>query len=419
MDKSLLIALDLNNNNNDLKEEIREMILLAETLNFIIEDVIIQKRERIDPSTYFGKGKLETIKNQCGELKINTIFINDELPPTQHKNIQKIFGKNILIIDRTKLILDIFTNHAKTKESKTQVELAKLEYLMPRLTGMWTHLERQAGGTGTRGGPGEKQIEIDRRLINKSINKLKKDLTKIENQKNTQRKSRANLYKIAIVGYTNAGKSSLLKTLTGHNAYIKNQLFATLDTTTKKMKIKNNDVLISDTVGFLRKLPHNLIASFKSTLKDIQNCDLIIKLIDINSTDIYGHLNTINSTLIELKCDKKDSILVFNKIDLIKNQLDFKKINLKYNNPLMISTLKKLKINELLNEIHNSINKNNTIYKVTLDFNETDVIKFIYKKTSVINEKADDNSITFSFTSSREVYDKIQNIRKSSFSEDL
>ena len=144
-----------------------------------------------------------------------------------------------------------------------------------------------------------------------------------------------------------------------------------------------------------------------------------IKLIDINSTDIYGHLNTINSTLIELKCDKKDSILVFNKIDLIKNQLDFKKINLKYNNPLMISTLKKLKINELLNEIHNSINKNNTIYKVTLDFNETDVIKFIYKKTNVINEKADDNSITFSFTSSREVYDKIQNIRKSSFSEDL
>ena len=190
-----------------LKEEMNEMILLANTLSYNVVDVHIQSKNKIDSSTYFGRGKIESLKSILEELDIKILLINDELNPSHYKNISKICGKNITIIDRTQLILDIFGDHAKTKESKTQVKVAKLEYLLPRLSGLWTHLERQAGGTGTRGGPGEKQIEIDRRLIKRDLGKLKNDLRNIDKQRNTQRKSRSNIFKIAIAGYTNAGKS--------------------------------------------------------------------------------------------------------------------------------------------------------------------------------------------------------------------
>ena len=291
MTDSLLLSLSLPTTNIDiLNEEIEEMKQLALTLGYKIENSIIQNKNSIDSSTYFGKGKIQSIINQCKELKYKTLFINDELGPGHFKRIQKLASDDLVVIDRTKLILDIFNNHATSVESKTQVQLASLEYMMPRLIGMWTHLERQMGGIGTRGGPGEKQIEIDKRLIRKDITKLKKDLKNIENQRQTQRKSRTNIFKVSLAGYTNAGKSSLLKTLSGYNAYVKDQLFATLDTTTKKVKLNNNiEVLISDTVGFLRNLPHELIASFRSTLGEIVDSDLIIKLIDISANDINGH----------------------------------------------------------------------------------------------------------------------------------
>ena len=417
---SILIALQLPTYDvKALNEELNEMNLLANTLGYNIIDTVIQKRNRIDSSTYFGKGKIEIIINQCKALKCKNIFINDELNPSHFKNIQKLCSKKIHIYDRTQLILDIFSQHAKTKESRTQIDLAKLEYLMPRLTGMWTHLERQAGGTGMRGGPGEKQIEIDRRLIKKDITKLKRDLSKIEIQRNTQRKSRRNVFKVAFAGYTNAGKSSLLKTISGHDAYIKDQLFATLDTTTKKIKINKKDVLISDTVGFLRKLPHNLIASFRSTLADIQDADLIIKLIDISSSDIQGHINTIDSTLKELNCDKKNTILVFNKIDKIKDPNVFSRINEKYKNPIMISTTKKLKINTLIDALDSIINTEMNQYEIILNYSDIQTINEIYKRAVKIKKVADYNNITFSFTATKEDFKIIQNIRKSSFSEDL
>ena len=226
MTDSILLTLSLTGTNSDiLNEEIEEMKQLASTLNYNIVSSVIQKRTKIDASTYFGKGKLQTTIRQCNELGYHTIFINNELKPGYFKRIQKLAGNEILVIDRTKLILDIFNNHAKTLESKKQIELASLEYMMPRLIGQWTHLERQMGGIGTTGGPGEKQIEIDRRLLRKDISKLKKDLNNIEKQKATQRKSRKHIFKVSLAGYTNCGKSSLLKALSGYKAYIKNQLF--------------------------------------------------------------------------------------------------------------------------------------------------------------------------------------------------
>ena len=396
----------------DLNEEISEMILLAKTLNYNISNTVIQNKRNIDSSTYFGKGKVETIISQMKEMQVKILFVNDELKPSHYKNIQKICGKKIRLIDRTKLILDIFQNHAKTNESKAQIQLALLEYMLPRLAGKWTHLERQLGGTGIRGGPGEKQIEIDRRLVRKDITKLKRDLNKIAIQRNTQRKSRTEFFKISLVGYTNAGKSSLLKVLTGHEAYIKDQLFATLDTTTKKTEIGGDtEVLISDTVGFLRNLPHDLIASFRSTLSDIQESDLILKVIDISSTDIDGHINTIDDTLKFLNCDDKKTLIVFNKIDLIKDIQTFKKINTQYNNPIMVSAVEQLKINRLEEKIYKIVNSNLSSYELICGHDRGYIKKEIYKRATKVVEVADYNSIKFKFRCTKEDFKYLKNLK--------
>ena len=366
MNKAFLITLILPKSNlKSINEEILEMTLLANTLNYEIIDTVHQKRATIDSATYFGKGKIEELINKSKLLNIDTIFINDEISPSYYKNIMKLCKKEIRIIDRTKLILDIFHLHAKTNEAKKQIELATFEYMLPRIVGQWTHLERQMGGVGTTGGPGEKQIEIDRRLIRKSIEKLKKELNRIQTQHNNQIKNRENIFKIALAGYTNSGKSTLLKKITGYDAYIKDQLFATLETVTKKLKLPSNtNVLISDTVGFLRKLPHNLIASFRSTLSEIIEADLIIKIIDINSTDIEGHLNTINETLDYLKIADKNNLLVFNKIDIVENDQLFKIVNKKYNNPIMISAINDLNLDNLIEKIDEEVLKNTNQYKL-------------------------------------------------------
>ena len=408
---SILISLSLPTTNKEiLHEEIEEMKLLALTLGYSINKSIIQNKNSIDASTYFGKGKIKTIINQCQELKYTTLFINDELNPGHYKRIQKLAGEDLLIIDRTKLILDIFNNHATTIESKTQVELASLQYMMPRLIGQWTHLERQMGGIGTRGGPGEKQIEIDRRLLRKDINKLKKDLKNIENQRKTQRKSRSNIFKVALAGYTNAGKSSLLRTLSGYNAFVKDQLFATLDTTTKKVKLKNNtEVLLSDTVGFLRNLPHELIASFRSTLGEIEDADLIIKLIDISSNDIHGHIKTIEDTLELLNCHKKESIIVFNKIDKINDTDIYERLNHIYKNPLYISSSKKLRINKLLSVIQEYATNNLTTFKLNIPYDKSHIIDSVYNQTTIIKREDLFEHIHIEFQSTEDIYKKIKN----------
>ena len=409
MIKSLLLSLSLpTTNQDDLNEEIEEMKRLANTLGYSIESSSIQNKQTIDSATYFGRGKIENIVNQCKELKYNTIFINNELDPGHFKRIQKIAGEKIFIIDRTKLILDIFTKHAKTIESKKQVQLAAIQYMMPRLIGQWTHLERQMGGVGTRGGPGEKQIEIDRRLLRRDINKLKKDLLQIEKQRTTQRKSRKSVYKVALVGYTNAGKSSIFKNLSGHKTYIKDELFATLDTTTKNILLDDKSkILLSDTVGFLRNLPTDLIASFRSTLGEIKDADLLLKIIDISSSDINGHIKTIEDTLKLLECDKKKSIIVFNKIDIESDNSVYKKLKSKYKGCIFISSLKKLNINILIKAIIDQVNEDLNIYTIKLPYNSISIIDYIYSNTNVIDRKDEFNYIKLSFRSSDGMYNKI------------
>ena len=247
--------------------------MLAETANVKTLGVITQKLRRINPAFYIGKGKAQQVIEQAKLLNANVVIFDDELSPAQIKNYHKL-AKKIKVIDRSALILDIFKKRAKTREAKTQVELALCQYLLPRLTRQWTHLERQMGGVGTRAGMGETQIEIDRRLIRERISKLKIDLKKIESERKTQSQNRGKEYRVALVGYTNAGKSTLFNSLTGNEVYVENQLFATLDTTVRKLKLnKKHQVLLSDTVGFIRKLPHNLVASFRSTLKELLEAD--------------------------------------------------------------------------------------------------------------------------------------------------
>ena len=406
---SILLTLCLpHQDKNDINEEIEEMKLLANTINFNIVDSIKQNRNSIDPATYFGKGKIKTIFEQASILKIKTIFINDDLKPNHYKNIKKIAKDKIEIIDRTCLILNIFSNNAKTNESKSQVRLAYLQYMMPRLSGMWTHLERQMGGIGTRGGPGEKQIEIDRRIIRNDIKKLKNNLSKVTRQRNNQKKLRKDIFKISLVGYTNAGKSSLLKKISGYNAFIKDQLFATLETTTKRVMLPSkSEVIISDTVGFLRKLPHNLVASFRSTLSEIKDSDLIIKVVDLSSSDITGHIRTINETLEYLNADKCQSIYVFNKIDLVNNKNIFSKINKKYNEPLMISTLKELRIDTIIKTIDDIVTMNNKEYKIFIDYKSLKNIDYIYKNSIVINRKDKYEKIELKISCDEKSYNKI------------
>ena len=410
MINSLLLSLVLPHHNNlDVEEEINEMRLLTNTIGYHIEHVEIQHKKSIDPATYFGKGKITEVFNKIKMLNINIIFVNDELKPNHYKNIKKILGEKIEIIDRTVLILNIFTQNAKTKESKAQVKLATLEYMMPRLTGLWTHLERQMGGTGTTGGPGEKQIEIDRRIIRNDMQKLKKELNNIDKQRNNQKKLRDNVFKISLVGYTNAGKSSLLKKLSGYNAYIKDQLFATLETTTKRVFLPSGtQVIVSDTVGFLRKLPHNLVASFRSTLNEIGDSDLIIKLIDINSSDVNGHIETINNTLAYLDADQCQYLYVFNKIDKIEDSSLFKKINKQFDNPIMLSVLNDLKIDDLITAIDNIVQKNNNNYTINLPYTLNSLIDYIYKSSIVLNRKDEFEYIKLDISCSKENYNKIQ-----------
>lgn len=295
------------------KEYLEELAFLAETYGVSSKKVFTQKLERPDKATFIGKGKLEEIKTYVNENNIDVVIFDDELSPSQQRNLEKVLGKKIL--GRTTLILEIFLQRAQTAHAKTQVQLAQYQYLLPRLTGMWTHLERQRGGTGTRGGAGEKEIETDRRIVRDKIALLKEQLKTIDKQMATQRKNRGELIRVALVGYTNVGKSTIMNILSKSKVFAENKLFATLDTTVRKVTIDNLFFLLSDTVGFIRKLPTQLVESFKSTLDEVREADILIHVVDISHPSFEDHLNVVKSTLQEIGAGDKPAILVFNKID--------------------------------------------------------------------------------------------------------
>ncbi len=313
-ERTVLVGLIQDDQTNEqVAEYLDELAFLSETAGAVAVKRFTQKLPHPDSRTFVGKGKLEEIKNYVAAKNIHLVIFDDELTGSQILNIEKELG--VKTIDRSDLILDIFASRARTAQAKVQVELAQYQYLLPRLKGMWKHLERQGGGIGTRG-PGETEIETDRRIVKDKISLLRKRLGEIDKQAFTQRKERGELIRVALVGYTNVGKSTLMNVLSKSDVFAENKLFATLDTTTRKVVLENTPFLLSDTVGFIRKLPHHLVESFKSTLDEVREADILLHVVDISHPQYEEQIGVVNKTLQELKAFDKPILTIFNKMDL-------------------------------------------------------------------------------------------------------
>lgn len=323
---AVLVALGNTREPELTEEHLDELAFLAETAGLREAGRIVQNLPKPDPRTFIGKGKVEELKRLVHFVKATEVIFDDDLSPSQLRNLERELNPKdreedqppVRIYDRSLLILDIFLHRAKTAQARTQVELARNQYLLPRLTRLWTHLERQRGGTGTRGGAGEKEIETDRRNIRHQIAVLKERLQKIEQQRLTQRKAREDTVRVALVGYTNAGKSTLMNVLSGAQVLAENKLFATVDSTVRKVKLGNIPFLLSDTVGFIRKLPHHLIESFKSTLDEVREADILLHVVDVSHPYHHNQIEVVNHTLQEIGAGNKTTILVLNKIDAFR-----------------------------------------------------------------------------------------------------
>jgi GTP-binding protein HflX len=313
IEKAVLVGvINQQQNEKQVEEYLNELAFLVETAGAKPDKRFVQKLEAPHPKTFVGTGKIKDIVSYVEENEIGIVVFDDELTPSQLRNIERLFSARVL--DRTNLILDIFAQRAQTSHAKIQVELAQYQYLLPRLTGMWTHLERQRGGIGMRG-PGETEIETDRRIIRDIITKLKNQLNKIDKQMATQRKNRGQMIRVALVGYTNVGKSTIMNMLSKSEVFAENKLFATLDTTVRKVVIDNLPFLLSDTVGFIRKLPHNLVESFKSTLDEVREADILLHIVDISHPNFEEQIDIVTQTLREIDSSDKPTYIIFNKID--------------------------------------------------------------------------------------------------------
>ena len=373
MEKAILVGLITPSlSQAQVDEYLEELSFLAKTAGVEPVKRFTQKLRCPDNTTFLGKGKINEVKDFVKNESIDVVIFDDDLTPSQLRNIQKIFLKS-KILDRSNLILDIFASRAQTAQARTQVELAQYEYLLPRLTRMWTHLERQKGGIGMRG-PGETQIETDRRIIKDKIALLKKKLQKIDKQSLTRRKGRADMIRVALVGYTNAGKSTLMNKLSKSEIFAEDKLFATLDTTVRKVVLKNLPFLLSDTVGFIRKLPHQLVESFKSTLDEVRESDLLVHVVDISNPNFEEQIEIVNTTISEIGAADKPQFIIFNKIDAyryIKKEEDdlteFTKENMSLNDlknswmnkldidSIFISALNKTNFDELRAELYQKV----------------------------------------------------------------
>ena len=399
-EKSIIVGIVTQNQSEDkLNEYLDELEFLTYTAGGTVIKRFSQKMDKPNPKTFVGTGKLEEIKYFIKDNDIKTVIFDDELTPSQSKNITKELDCKVL--DRTNLILDIFAQRAETSYARTQVELAQCQYLLPRLTGMWTHLERQKGGIGMRG-PGETEIETDRRIVRDRISLLKEKIKVIDKQMSTQRSNRGTMVRVAIVGYTNVGKSTLMNAVGKSDVFVENKLFATLDTTVRKTVIKNLPFLLSDTVGFIRKLPTQLVDSFKSTLDEVREADLLLHVVDISHPEFEEHIASVNKILQDIKCTDKPVIMVFNKIDAFhpvyfdENDLSIEKTTKHYtledwentwmsklgeNNTLFISATEKENFEEFREKVYEAVRE---IHITRFPYN-----KFLYPdyKDAVENEK--------------------------------
>ncbi len=367
LEKTIIVGI-INKDQNKIKsnEFLDELEFLALTAGSIVKERFFQKIDSPNPKTLIGKGKINEINSFIKSNFIETIIFDDELSPAQENNISKIL--KIKVLDRTNLILDIFAQRAKSSYARTQVELAQCQYLLPRLRGMWTHLERQKGGIGMRG-PGETEIETDRRIVRDKISLLKEKIKKIDKQMSNQRGNRGKLVRAALIGYTNVGKSTIMNTISKSNVFAENKLFATVDTTIRKVVVNNLPFLLGDTVGFIRKLPTQLIESFKSTLDEVREADLLLHVVDISHNNFKDHMESVNKTLKEINVINKPTILIFNKIDrlipkskIYDSEKHIKKMKKTWiskieNITIFISAKNKLNLDEFKNVIYNEIKK--------------------------------------------------------------
>lgn len=376
---------------NEHLDELEQLVLTA---GGITVRKVLQNRKRPDPATYIGKGKLNDLASLAGTDEADLIIFDDDLSPTQSRNIQKTTEAKV--IDRSGLILDIFASRAKTAASKMQVELAQLQYLLPRLTRLWTHLSRQKGGIGTKG-PGESQIETDRRLISKRIAILKEKLEKLDRQRNTQRKGRDLVPRAALVGYTNAGKSTLMNSLTSTNVLAEDKLFATLDATVRRLDIGGQPFLLSDTVGFIRKLPHGLIESFKSTLDEIREADVLIHLIDGSSTAVDEYIDVVRQTLKELEVDSRPTLMVFNKADKITDPEQMVALRNQYPQAIFISAEQRVGLQRLEEEIVALLNKEFITKALVLPLEDYSTVAMIHDIADVLDKRYEEDGVHMTF----------------------
>ena len=392
-ERAILFRVMLSEDRNSGEEPLEELQRLAETAGANVVHTVVQNRVSIDSVYYIGKGKALELSRIAKEMDVDVLICDDDLTPAQVKNLEKIIDEKV--IDRSELILDIFATRAKTFQAKLQVELAQLEYTKPRLTRMWTHLSRIEGGIGTRG-PGEKQLEVDKRIVSKKIHALRKKLHEIEKRQERLVASRKEFFTVSIVGYTNAGKSTLMNALTEIDTFVEDKLFATLDTKTSVCKLENGEkILMSDTVGFIKKLPHHLVSSFKATLEEARNTDLLLHVADISSTVIHNQIEAVNSVLKELGCDKNPTIMVFNKVDAVKEEAIIPLLRSRYKDCVMISAKTHQGIEDLKQKILEILEKNLVDVELSCSAANGKLIAYLHEHARILSSRFDDERATF------------------------
>ncbi len=408
-ERVMLVAINLKGVSKHLVDEhISELEELADTAGADTIFKIVQSRNRFDPAYYIGKGKAEELAQLVELNEIELVIFDDDLTSVQVRNLEKLFDRKI--IDRSGLILDIFALRAKTKEAKTQVELAQLQYLLPRLTRAWTHLSKQYGGIGTKG-PGETQIETDRRIIRTRISHLKEKLKKIESQRSTQSSNRKNYVRVSLAGYTNAGKSTLFNLLTKSDVFAEDKLFATLDSTTRALDLNSRQkMLISDTVGFIRKLPPHLVASFKSTLNEVRDADIILHVIDMSHDFYEDHLKIVDDTLKEFGSEDKIEIKVFNKVDTVKDKSKIEFIRNTYKNSVIISAQKGINISKLIEMLIDAAECSFVEDEISIAIEETKLVSQIHSLAEVFSTKYDNDTVVLNIRTSKENKERIKKL---------
>ncbi|MFN3420726.1 MAG: GTPase HflX [Armatimonadota bacterium] len=407
-EKAILVGVALNGR-NELEEELDELAALADTAGAEVIGVLTQTRKEVDPAYFIGRGKAEELSRMCAELGADLVIFNHDLTPAQARNLEKLL--NVRVVDRTELILDIFAKRARTKQAMLQVELAQLQYQLPRLRRMWQHLSRLGGGIGTRG-PGETQLEVDQRRAKKRISDLQKQLQEIQRQTTTRVKSRKEreLFTIALVGYTNVGKSTLMNALTGANVFVEDRLFATLDATTRVLYLPDgHKVLLTDTIGFIRNLPPHLIASFHATLEEVRTADLLLHVADVSHSGFDEHIRVVEETLQEIGAGDKPAIIVLNKADKLPSDWDKQALLRRYPNAVLVSALTGEGIDELKRRIQEEFERMRVVnVHARIALWAQNLIAFIYRNGVVLNITYDTDCVTLDAEMERPFAESLQ-----------